>query len=95
MIIFPEVFNTIIWRLISTRAGPAALQFDYIMTLAETSFQDRNICKLAFRVDTGLSIQTTQKEPHRALIWSGLESVKVYRSSRSTELHSLSHYFQS
>ena len=39
--------------------------------------------RAAFYVVVDLSLQTKQRGPYRTLVLPGLESVKVYRSSRS------------
>ena len=77
------------------RARPAFLQFDWLkaglsmnlsvfiyshttISFKLLSKQGRN--RAAFYVVGDLLLQTTQREPYRALVLSELKSVKVYRS---------------
>ena len=74
-------------------AGPAFLQFDglkaglsmdlpvFVYSHTQTSFKflsRQEIYGAAFYVVTDLLLQTTQREPYRALVLSRFESVKVY-----------------
>ena len=75
------------------RAGQVFLQFDgsktglsmdlpvYAYSHTKTSFKflsRQGRYRAAFYVVTDLLLQTTQREPYRALVLSRLESVKVY-----------------
>ena len=75
------------------RAEPAFLQFDglkadlsmnlpvFVYSHTKASFKllsRQGRYRAAFYVVTDLLLHTTQKEPYRALVFSGLESVKVY-----------------
>ena len=75
------------------RAGLAFLQFDgskaglsmglpvFVYSHTKTSFKflsRKGRYRAAFYVVTDLLLQTTQREPYRALVLSRLESVKVY-----------------
>ena len=88
----------IIWHSISMRAGPAFLQFDwskaglsmdlsvFVYSHTKTNFNfllRQGRYRAAFYVVADLSLQTKQRGPYRTLVLPGLESVKVYRSSRS------------
>ena len=82
------------WHLISMRAGPAFLQFDwskaslsmdlpvFVYSHTKTSFRflsRQRKYREAFYVVTDLLLQATQREPYRALVLSRL------RLSRSTD----------
>ena len=88
-----SVTKIIRWRSISMRAGPALLQFDgskaglsmdlsvFVYSHTKTSFKflsRQGRYRAAVYVVTDLLLQTTQREPYRALVLSGLESVKIY-----------------
>ena len=75
------------------RSGQALLQFDgskaslsmdfpvFVYSHTKTSFKflsRQGRYSAAFYVVTDLLLQTTQREPYRALVLSRLESVKVY-----------------
>ena len=83
----------IIWHSISVRVGPAFLQFDwskagfsmdlpvFVYSHTKTSFKllsRQGRYRAAFYVVGDLLLQTTQREPYRALVLSRLKSVKVY-----------------
>ena len=80
------------------RAGLAFLQFDwsktglsmdlpvFVYSRTKTSFKflsRQGRYRAAFHVVIDLLLQTTQREPYRALVLSRLKSVKVHSSSRS------------
>ena len=86
-------FDIIRWRSISMRAGWVFLQFDlskaglsmdlpvFVCSHTKTSFkflsrQERYMAP--FYVAGDLLLQSTQREPYRALVLSRLKSVKVY-----------------
>ena len=75
------------------RAGPAFLQFDwskaslsmdlpvFVYSHTKTSFKflpRQGRYRTTFYVVRDLFLQTTQREPYRALVLSRLKSVKVY-----------------
>ena len=87
------IINIIRWRSISMRAGPAFSQFDwskaglgmdlpvFVYSHTKTSFKflsRQGRYRAAFYVVGDLLLQSTQREPYRALVLSRRKSVKVY-----------------
>ena len=86
-----RIFCFSIWRSISMRAGPAFLQFDwskaslsmdlpvFVHSLTKTSFKflsRQGRYREAFYVLTNLLLQSTQREPYKALVLSSPHAVR-------------------